>query len=156
MTETPLRATITQRGVVVTPDEHVLVVKRATDGGWELPGGRLDRGEDAVDGLVRELREETSLEPEVVDPVHTVAWVNDEGNGRFAAYYYCRGPHRRVSLSAEHDDADWRPIAAVGSRLSDPQTAAVEAAVTRHQRSLETDSTGLASGRRERSDGSQL
>lgn len=156
MTDTPLRATVTQRGVVVTPDDHVLVVKRASDGGWELPGGRLDRGEDAVNGLERELREETSLEPEVVAPVHTLAWVNDEGNGRFAAYYYCRAPRRQVSLSAEHGDADWRPILAVGSRLSDPQTAAVDAAVTHHRRSLDTDAVDRATGRRERSDGSQL
>ncbi|WP_154018079.1 NUDIX domain-containing protein, partial [Halorubrum sp. AJ67] len=72
MTDTPLRATVTQRGVVVTPDEHVLVVQRASDGGWELPGGRVDRREDATAGLVRELREETSLDPEVVAPVDTV------------------------------------------------------------------------------------
>jgi len=156
MTDTPLRATVTQRGVVVTPDDHVLVVKRASDGGWELPGGRLDRGEDAVDGLERELREETSLEPEVVAPVHTLAWVNNEENGRFAAYYYCRAPRRQVSLSAEHGDADWRPILAVGSRLSDPQTAAVDAAVTHHRRLLDTDAVDRSTGRRERSDGSQL
>jgi 8-oxo-dGTP pyrophosphatase MutT (NUDIX family) len=139
MTEIPLRATITQRGVVVTPDEHVLVVQRSSDGGWELPGGRLDREEDAVAGLTRELREETGLDPEVVTPVHTIAWRNDDGNGRFGVYYYCRGPRRDVSLSAEHDGADWRPVDAAGARLSDPQTAAVEAALARHRRSDERD-----------------
>lgn len=76
MTQTPLRATVTQRGVVVTPDEHVLIVKRASDGDWELPGGRLDRQENAIEGLTREIREETSLTPEIVAPVETVAWVN--------------------------------------------------------------------------------
>lgn len=149
MTETPLRATITQRGVVVTPDDHVLVVQRSSDAGWELPGGRLDRTEDAVEALTRELREETSLDPEVVTPVHTIAWINDDGNGRFGVYYYCRGPRRDVSLSAEHDAADWRPIDAVGTRLSAPQTAAVEAALARHRRSDAYDGTDTSSTRRE-------
>ena len=41
MTHNPLRATVTQRGVIITPNECVLVVQRASDGGWELPGSRL-------------------------------------------------------------------------------------------------------------------
>jgi len=155
MTDAPLCATVTQRGVVLTPDDHVLVVKRAADGGWELPGGRLDRGEATVDGLARELREETALEPVVVAPVHTLAWVNDDGDGRFAVYYYCRGSHREVSLSAEHDAAEWHTFPAAGSRLSDPQAAAVDAAVTRHRRSLDADVTGCTTGVREQRGGSR-
>ena len=149
MTDTPLRATVTQRGVVVTPDEHVLVVQRASDGGWELPGGRLDHREDAVKGLMRELREETSLTPEIVAPVDTIAWVNDDGNGRFGVYYYCRGARQTVSLSAEHDAAEWESVQAATSRLSDPQTAAVEAAVARHQRVTDRDSVGVTPAHQE-------
>lgn len=137
MTETPLRATVTQRGVVVTPDAHVLVVRRASDAGWELPGGGLDRRENAVVGLSRELREETALDLDVVAPVNTVTWKNNDRDGRFGVYYYCRGPRREVSLSAEHDAADWWSVDAVGSRLSALQTAAVEAASLRHRRSNE-------------------
>ncbi|GAA0218738.1 NUDIX domain-containing protein [Halobaculum roseum] len=47
MTDEPLQATVTQRGVVFAPTDQVLIVRRATDGGWELPGGRVDRGERA-------------------------------------------------------------------------------------------------------------
>jgi len=146
MTQRPLRATVTQRGVVVTPDEHVLIVKRASDGGWELPGGRLDRQEDAVEGLTREIREETSLTPKVVAPVETVAWVNDDGNGRFGVYYYCRGTQRPVSLSPEHAAAEWTGVDTVGSQLSDPQTDAVRAAVRRHRQVADPDSAGVPSG----------
>ena len=144
MTDTPLQATVTQRGVVVTPDEQILVVQRAADGGWELPGGRLDRQEDAVEGLARELREETALTPEIVAPVDTVAWVNDDGNGRFGVYYYCRGARQTVSLSPEHDATEWEPVQAATSRLSAPQTAAVEAAATHHYRVNDDDSGGTA------------
>lgn len=140
MTSTPLRATVTQRGIIVTPDESVLVVQRTSDGGWELPGGRLDRDEATTEGLARELREETSLDPEIVEPVDTVTWVNDEGNGRFGVYYYCRGPQETVSLSPEHDAAAWHSVQTALSVLSDPQAVAVETAVSRHRRETDTGS----------------
>lgn len=133
MTDSPLHATVTQRGIIITPDESVLILQRATDGAWELPGGRLDRGEDAVAGLRREIREETGLTPTVVAPVHTASWINDEGTGRFGVYYYCRGSRQSVSLSGEHDAAAWRPSKAVASRLSKTQLRAVQQSSRRHR-----------------------
>jgi len=108
---------------------------------------RLSRGRHR--GLARELREETSLDPEIVTPVDTVSWVNDDGNGRFGVYYYCRGRRQAVSLSAEHDAAEWRSVQAATSRLSDPQTAAVEAAAARHRRVDDHGSVGVTPAQRE-------
>jgi 8-oxo-dGTP diphosphatase len=46
---------------------RVLLARRARppfEGFWDIPGGFLDEGEDPVDGLRRELKEETGLEVE--------------------------------------------------------------------------------------------
>jgi 8-oxo-dGTP pyrophosphatase MutT (NUDIX family) len=40
---------------------------RAHAGQWALPGGRRDRGEDAVEGALRELHEEVGLELDTAD-----------------------------------------------------------------------------------------
>ncbi|WP_348611691.1 NUDIX hydrolase [Halobaculum rarum] len=133
MTDEPLRATVSQRGVVFAPTDEVLIVRRATDGGWELPGGRVDRGERAVAGVRREITEETTLEPEVVTPVDTLVWHNDDGNGRFGVYYYCQVNERDVSLSGEHDEYDWTAVREARRRLSEPQAAAVTAASERRR-----------------------
>ncbi|QZP38232.1 NUDIX hydrolase [Halobaculum magnesiiphilum] len=125
MTDEPLQATVTQRGVVFAPTDEVLIVRRATDGGWELPGGRVDHGERAVAGVRREITEETTLDPEVVAPVDTLVWRNDSGDGRFAVYYYCRVDERDVSLSGEHDEYEWTVVREARRRLSEPQAAAV-------------------------------
>jgi 8-oxo-dGTP diphosphatase len=55
---------------VVEKDDALLLVRRAerlTEGGkWGLPGGFLDRDETLAQGTLRELREETGWEGEIV------------------------------------------------------------------------------------------
>lgn len=52
----------------VVPDGQgqVLLQRRADDGRWGLPGGWLDPGETPEQGVLREVREETGIEVEVV------------------------------------------------------------------------------------------
>jgi ADP-ribose pyrophosphatase YjhB (NUDIX family) len=55
---------------VIEQDGHVLLGRRRNDPGagrWDLPGGFLEEGEDALAALHREIREETGLEVEVVE-----------------------------------------------------------------------------------------
>ena len=66
-------------GAVVVDEGRVLLVRRAREplkGHWTLPGGLLELGESVVDGVAREVREETGLivEPlaliELIDRIH--------------------------------------------------------------------------------------
>jgi ADP-ribose pyrophosphatase YjhB (NUDIX family) len=59
---------------------RVLLARRAVEpfrGRWDIPGGFLDEGEHPLDGLRRELREETGLE---VEPLEFVGvWIDRYG-----------------------------------------------------------------------------
>jgi len=46
---------------VVRKDNHILLIKRKSNGLLALPGGHLDQHERLYDGAIRELREETEL-----------------------------------------------------------------------------------------------
>jgi len=129
MDEPFLEATISIRGVVREPDAGVLVLRRASDGGWELPGGRIHRAESVTDCLRREIEEEAGLRVSVETPVHAVPWENTDGDDRFAVYYRCRTTSTDVQLSEEHTEATWVDESAVGERLSEPQTKATRRAL---------------------------
>lgn len=57
---------ISMKGIVVD-EQGRLLLTREDNGKWELLGGGLDFGEDPMDGLRREIAEETGL---------TVTWVS--------------------------------------------------------------------------------
>ena len=74
------------RGVILTPERRILLmqVREPVSGRvlWFTPGGGLDPGENAVDGLKRELQEETGLSGMEIGPL---LWTRDhdfEWNGR--------------------------------------------------------------------------
>jgi ADP-ribose pyrophosphatase YjhB (NUDIX family)/uncharacterized RDD family membrane protein YckC len=65
--------------VVRDDADRVLLVRRADDGRWELPGGRVELGESAVEAVEREAAEESGLIVKVTtlagvytDPAHVI------------------------------------------------------------------------------------
>ncbi len=64
MSETHFRGRIAQKAIV-SKDTKVLITRDSRDELWELPGGRLDDGEEPIDGVQREIREELGVEVRV-------------------------------------------------------------------------------------------
>jgi len=70
----PLRATVFARpapfpvadGAVIGDDGKILLIRRADNGLWALPGGGLEVGESPAQGAVREVLEETGVSCEPV------------------------------------------------------------------------------------------
>lgn len=86
----------------------VLLTRRADNGRWCLPGGRMDPGESAAETCIREVREETGLEVEIVRLVGLYSNPNllieyDDGNRRqiVAAHFLARPLGGELQLSDE-------------------------------------------------------
>ena len=99
------------RALLVTPDEHILLVRFEFPDAtvWSLPGGGLDPGETDLEALHRELIEEVGLhDPVVGDHVwnreHIIAHLDGQWDGQRDRYYIVETHERfepRPALSWE-------------------------------------------------------
>jgi len=74
---------------------QVLLVRRADDGNWELPGGRVDVGESASQAVIREVAEEADVAIKVSgvvgvysDPGHVLAYPAGEVRQQVAVCFH--------------------------------------------------------------------
>lgn len=101
-------------GAVVVHEGRVLLVQRGKaplKGHWTLPGGVLELGESLVEGVAREVREETGLvvEPieliEILDRIHKI-----DSRIQFhyvIADYLCRVTGGALQAASDADAARW-------------------------------------------------
>ena len=110
-TEDRYVAEVSQRAIFFDDEDRTLLVQYDADHEWwAFPGGRLRAGEDPERGVVREVREETGLAVEVVQPVTTRTFEWD-GEPKFGVAYLCRlaegADPTAVELSDEHRAYRW-------------------------------------------------
>jgi 8-oxo-dGTP diphosphatase len=78
MDNTPCTYRISVKAAVMDDEGRILLLKEK-DGSWELPGGGLEHGEDAKEGLSREVAEETGLSADWIGEQPTAFWsINKE------------------------------------------------------------------------------
>lgn len=78
-------------GVVCLKGDEVLLIQRGTPprvGEWSLPGGRLEPGERLAEAVLRELREETGVEAELIGLVDVVDGLFPEAGRHYVLIDY--------------------------------------------------------------------
>jgi 8-oxo-dGTP diphosphatase len=98
---------------IILKDGKLLSVKRSDDdysrpGAYDLPGGKLEFGEAAEDCILREIKEETTLDIKNLCPLHIISEL-DENEEFFwiEICYLCDYAGGNVELSHEHTECRW-------------------------------------------------
>jgi len=111
------RILLVNRSFVVNKKGELLIIKRSANdkhdaGLWEVPGGKLDEGQDISHALEREIFEETGL---LVTPILRTGYFESEivADGAYKGMPYVvivgisRVDGGKVKISEEHDDYAW-------------------------------------------------
>jgi 8-oxo-dGTP diphosphatase len=102
-------------GGVIIEKELALLIKRGSaplKGEWSIPGGMLELGETILQGVRRELVEETAIEAEVLDLIEVFERITTDDAGRPQYHfvildYLCEVVRGEARAGSDVTDVTW-------------------------------------------------
>ena len=114
--EYPERPVVGVGGVVISKGRALLVRRAAPplQGEWSIPGGMLEAGETLLEGVRRELAEETGVEVRVLDLIEVFERISldDAGKAKFhyvVLDYYCELVGGNAQAGSDAAEIAWVP-----------------------------------------------
>jgi 8-oxo-dGTP pyrophosphatase MutT (NUDIX family) len=96
--------------VVLIRNNKCLILERADKPGlWELPGGRIDQGENDRESFKREIKEEIGLKKfEIIGPVDYYVWLNTPAGAHACGITnLIKNDRDEIRLSSENINLAW-------------------------------------------------
>ena len=102
-------------GGVVIHEERALLIRRGSaplEGEWSIPGGMLEVGETILEGVQRELKEETAIEVRVLDLIEVFERLTRDDGGRLKYHfvildYLCEVVQGEAQAGSDVTDVAW-------------------------------------------------
>ncbi len=117
------RHSVSVAGVVTDEGGRVLLVRRADNGEWEPPGGVVERAEDLLAALVREVREETGL---MVRARRLTGVYKNMALGIVALVFRCDVLNGALATGQESAEVRWTDPAQLGQLVGDRLRVRIE------------------------------
>jgi 8-oxo-dGTP diphosphatase len=103
---------IAVKAFIVHEDKLLVIKRRSNDvhkpGEWDIPGGRLEIGEDPHTGVAREALEEAGIAITPVMPIAINHFTRDDGQLITMIIFLCQPESTEIKLSEEHQEYEWR------------------------------------------------
>jgi ADP-ribose pyrophosphatase YjhB (NUDIX family) len=116
------RHSVSVSAVIVSDEGRVLAIRRRDNGHWEPPGGVLELDEPIIEGLAREVAEETGL---IVEPERLTGVYKNMLRGIVALVFRCRVVDGDVTSSSEVSEAAWLSPTEVRHAMSEAYSSRV-------------------------------
>lgn len=120
--EYPDRPMVGVGGVVILKGRALLIRRGGPplEGQWSIPGGMLEVGETLIEGVRRELSEETGVEVEVGKLIEVFERINLDGAGKIRYHfvvldYLCEAVRGEARAGSDVTDVAWAAASELGS-----------------------------------------
>jgi len=99
------------KGIIVYSGK-VLILRRSSAnkigaGKWEFVGGSINYGEGLEEALLREIKEEVSIDVEIDKILYATTYSTSSDRFDVIIVYKCKAVDNNVMLSGEHSDYRW-------------------------------------------------
>lgn len=105
------KPSITIDAIILNDKREVLLIKRKNEpfkGFWALPGGFVDYGEKVEDAVIREVKEETGLDVEIVRLFNVFSHPQRDPRGHtISIVYYCKVKGGVLKGGDDAKEAKW-------------------------------------------------
>ena len=100
----------------VIHDGRILILRESPEyessntGKWDVPGGRVNPGENIEESLLREIEEETGLIPKLGKAFSVREWgpvIRGVKHQIVGTFRECFSDSNEVKLSGDHDEYEW-------------------------------------------------
>lgn len=118
---------VSTKALVINKDGKILGLRRSETHPhkpfqWDLPGGLVEEGEDLIEAIKREIKEETDLDVEDVSLLHAIAGKSSGGDYIITIAYRAFSKSDEVKISWEHDQFEWLSAEEFTSRETNDRT----------------------------------
>lgn len=120
------RHSVSVAGIVTDEHGRVLLVQRVDNGEWEPPGGVVERDEDILSALAREVREETGY---TIHPGRLTGVYKNMALGIVALVFRCTPAGGAASTGSESQAVRWVPTDELPQLVGDRLRVRVEDAL---------------------------
>lgn len=104
------KAFIEKNGKILAVREAAEYEEGTNAGKWQIPGGRIEPGENYREALKREIREETGLEISIEEPFTMGEWRPQIKGDKWqivAVFFRCKPETDEVEIGEEHTEYIW-------------------------------------------------
>ena len=95
----------TVKAIIISEINNILILDKASNEYWDLPGGHVNEGESPYFSIIREIKEETGMRVKSVTPLF-IEKIN-LGWEKNVMFFLIVDNYQNIRLSPEHTDYNW-------------------------------------------------
>ena len=108
------------KALIINPQNQFLIIKKSNledinPNTWDIPGGRINHGENLYSALWREIKEEIGIDVDIIRPSNVWSLIKRDLH-LVGITFLCEAYEQEIHLSSEHEKYKWLSAETIRSK----------------------------------------